>query len=280
MEDDKYLEKLRTFEGLSRTAMNLSIATHGRMVTSWQKEYASYIFGKICVTAIAILKLLPKSSFYGAVNNIEFWDISSVCTLVRSLIDTYNIFYYLIIEKIDESESEFRFVLWKLHSESERLKMLRLVNSKRGELYGIQQNIEKLKKKIIKNKFYQNLSYNKQKKLKSGKYGIFLTNSQISERAGVNPNYYKAIYKYLSSYVHTYPFSISQIAEFRAGDPKSLRLLETVIEFATPYISLSIRDFVKIFPDQSGKLSHQVVDTIKNWEYIVGNKNWGQSYKL
>lgn len=249
--------------------MKLSIATEGRIVSTWREEYGSHIFGKICVTAIAILKLFPKSAFYLAKNNMEVWDISSVCILTRSLIDTFNVFYYLIIEQVDNDELEFRFLLWNLHSECERLEMLQLLKSTNPKLDEIKQHVENLKNELKNNKFYQKLDPKNQKKYSSGKIGIFLTNSQISKKAGINPNYYKAVYKYLSNYVHTYPFSISQIAKFDAKDAESLKLFEPVVGYCTGYLCLSIRDFVKMVPDQSKNLSAEIIKTIENWEYIM-----------
>lgn len=269
MEHHKYLQNLRTLVALCQTAMNLSLATYGRVVHTWREEYGSHIFGKICVTAIAILKLLPKSAFYVAVNNMEIWDISSVCTLARSLIDTYNAFHYLIIEEVDKHKLEFRFTLWRLHSECERLEMLELIRSKSSRLDEIRKNIEGLRRELKSNKFYKSLDSKTQKKFSSGEKGIFLTNSQISKNAGINPTYYKAVYKYLSNYVHTYPFSVSQIASFKAGDPESLGLLKTVVGYCTGYLCLAVRDFIKLVPDQLSNLSPDIIKTIGDWEYIM-----------
>jgi hypothetical protein len=271
MENHKYLQSLQTLEALCQMATRLSLDTSGRTDATWREKYGSHIFGKICMTAIAILKLLPKSRFNVAVNNMEIWDISSVCTLARSLIDAYYSFNYLIIEKVDKHELGFRFTLWSLHSESERLKMLELIKSTSNKLDEIRKNIEELTRKLRSNKFYKSLDSKAQKKFSSGEIGIFLTNTQISKNAGVNPNYYKAVYKYLSNYVHTYSFSISQIALFKAGDLESLRLLQTAVGYCTGYLCLAIRDFTKLFPDQRSNLSIDIIETIKDWEYIVGS---------
>jgi len=269
MNDIKYLQDLRTLEGLCKTAMDLSISTYGQEVPTWREEYGSDIFGKICVTSIAILKLLPKSEFYFAPKGQEIWDISSVSVLSRSLIDSYNIFHYLIIEKVDKDELEFRFILWKLHSECERLKMLEFIKSTHTGLDKLKQYIESRRKELKDNRFYQRLDLEKQKDLIKGRKGIFLTNAKISENAGINPDYYRSVYKYLSQYIHTYPFSISQIAIFRAGDVKSLQLFVSIIGYCTGYLGLSIRDFLKVVPDQSKNITSEVTNTIQDWEYIM-----------
>jgi len=271
MNNGEYLRDLRKLESLCKTASKLSIATSGREVSTWREAYGSHIFGKICVTGIAILKLLPKSVFYFSPKGFEIWDISSVCVLVRSLIDTYNIFYYLIIEEVDNVELEFRFVLWNLHSETERLKMLELSKSKSEKLEKIRKDIESFKEKLKDNKFYQRLDLKERRKYYAGEKGIFLKNTDISRNAGINPDYYKSIYKYLSQYVHTYPFSISQITQFKASDTESQKLFEPIIEYCTGYLGLSIRDFLKKFPDQSVNTPPEITKIIEDWEYIMKN---------
>lgn len=216
-----YLIDLMKLEHLVQRTIQLSMATSGREVRTWREGVGSHIFAKICATGIATLKVFPRSGYYVPVNGSEIWDISSVCCLSRSLIDSYNSFFYLTVDNVDESELEFRYTLWNLHSESERLKMLDLMGltRPRGEgveleeqnqrLSRLRESIEEWKNKLTNNSFHRNLSQNVQLEHASGDKGIFLTNSEISERAGIAPAYYKATYKYLSNYVHTYAFSIS-----------------------------------------------------------------------
>jgi len=97
-----------------------------------------------------------------------------------------------------------------------------------------------------------------------GETGIALTNSQISERAGISINFYKSTYRYLSSYVHTFPFSIQQIAVFKADDEESLSLIKTLIDTTSGYLSFVIRDFVKLFPDQK-EITKEVDELTKVW---------------
>ena len=265
MDDKEYRESIIKLENLCQMAISLSNATFGRSVPSWREQIGSIIFGKICLTSIAILKLLPQSKFYTPTNSTIIWDVSSVCALSRALIDNFNVFHYLIIDQIDEKELEFRYTLWKLHSESERLRMLELIKSK-SPMDAIKKNIDDLKAEVKGNSFYQSLSEKQKVKYLSGKEGIFLKGGQISERAGINPDYYKAAFKYLSNYTHTYAFSISQIALFRAGDSGTLSVLNAVLGYCTVYLSFAINCYTKIFPDVRSSLPHEIVEMINNSE--------------
>ena len=101
---EKYVESIKDYEKLCNICIQLSINTHKRKVNSWREEYGSYIFAKIATHSIAILKLLPYSPLFELPKNFKVWDISSLAVLVRALIETYNVFYYLIMDEIDDIE--------------------------------------------------------------------------------------------------------------------------------------------------------------------------------
>ena len=76
-----------------------------------------------------------------------------------------------------------------------------------------------------------------------------MTNSTISERAGISLKYSKAVYKNLSNYVHTLPYSLSVLSIFNAENEESRNLFKVVIEYCSGYLSLAIKNFVHTFAD-------------------------------
>jgi len=261
---EKYVESIKDYEKLCNICIQLSINTHKRKVNSWREEYGSYIFAKIATHSIAILKLLPYSPLFELPKNFKVWDISSLAVLVRALIETYNVFYYLIMDEIDDIELDFRFIVWHLHSESERLRMLKSIGSINPAIKEIEKSIEVHKAKLLINSFYNSLASDERTKYRKGEVGISLTNLQISERAGISRNYYRSTYKFLSSYTHTFPFSIQQVSVFKADDEESLSLIKGQADTASGYLSYAIRDFVKLFPDQEINITG-VKSTINIW---------------
>ncbi|MEN8191861.1 MAG: methionyl-tRNA formyltransferase [Bacteroidota bacterium] len=266
-----YLKTIKEYEQLSNKCIELSSNTSNRKVKTWREEYASHIFAKLTMHSIAITKFLPNTKLYEIPSNFKIWDLSSLAVIVRALIETYNIFYYLIIDEVDESEKEFRYIIWHLHSESERLRMLKSIGSTNSAIPEIENEIRQLKEKLLENEYYIAKTDSKQKaKLRKGEIGFDKTSTQISESAGISKNYYRAIYKDLSSHIHTFPFSIKQISVFKAGDTESLGLLKSYADTSSGYLSLSIRDFVKIFPDQESNITNekQIIDL---WEHVFEN---------
>lgn len=251
---EKYLKSVKEYERLCDTCIRLSINTHKRKVETWREEYGSYIYTKIATHSIAILKLIPESSLFELPENYKVWDISSLAVIVRALIETYNVFYYLIIDEISEEELDFRYLVWHLHSESERLRMLKTIGSKNPAIQTIEKDIASYKEKLLKNTIYISKNTDDKRKYRKGEEGIALSNSQISEKAGISTNYYKSTYKFLSSYTHTFPFSIQQVSVFKADDEESLNLLNGMVDTSSGYLSFAIRDYVKIFPDQKASI--------------------------
>lgn len=261
---EKYIQSVKDLEQMVETCIKLSNNTNKRKVSTWREEYGSYIFAKIVVHSIAILKMTPNSGLFEIPNNFKVWDISSLAVLVRALVETYNVFFYLIIDEVDEKELEFRFLLWHLHSECERLRMLKSIGSTNPVIQDVEKDIEDYREKLLNNDFFKRKNSEERTSYRKGEVGIALTNSQISEKAGISVNFYKSAYKFLSSYTHTFPFSIQQIAVFKADDEESLNLINSLVETTSGYLSFAIRDFVKIFPDQKEN-TKDVDDKIKVW---------------
>ena len=91
----------------------------------------------------------------------------------------------------------------------------------------------------------------------------------LSSSAGIKPDYYKASYMHLSSYVHAYPFSLQQLAQFKAGDDDSLLLIKVVIEYSTAYLCLAVRDFLKLCPEREVVIDLETRNILEVWTGIV-----------
>ncbi len=130
--------------------------------------------------------------------------------------------------------------------------------------------VEGLTAKVKAHPVYQKQKPGIQKKLRDGGLGIFETNSKLSVRARIDPAYYKTVFMFLSSYIHAYPFSMMQLAAFRAGGEESLQLISTVLRYAAVYLSLALRDFLLLVPDQKRTLTPSVEQLIELWCGVAG----------
>lgn len=269
-----YENTIDDFQHITDLARKLSIENTGREVDSWRAEYASYLFAKICGHAISLLKLQFTFSKSTTPDIAHIWDISSIAVLTRSIIDSYYVFYYLSIDECDKSESEFRRDLWNFHGACQRFDMLKHIKFGQSKLKEFEKSILTQKDKIMNSSFYQSIS-NKdlQRDIRKGKVAILLSNSELSKRAGINQDFYKAYFNYLSAHVHGFPYTFSQLKVFQANDSESLHLVTIMIQVGIGYICHAVRDFVKLFPEQTGNLDARSKRLVDDWECEFRNFN-------
>lgn len=263
-----YLKRVKELDFLYSEAFELSVRTSGRVDASKKEEIAELIFAKIVLTTRAILKILPNSQQYCDTENKKVWDISSIAILIRGLIESYLVFYYLCIDNISRNEFEFRYKLWIYHSEKEREKMLKTIGSSGERLNNLSKNVMILKENVEKDIFFKKL--NKEGKKRAKKYGMDLTNKQIAIRSGIRENYFKAVYSNLSNYVHVRSFSIAQLSKFEVYDSESINVIKVFIEYCIAFLCLSIRDYIKIFTNKKSFIDEKCLDIIGIWESTLG----------
>ena len=276
MQDEagNYRSSLQDFYKISEIAISISNNTHGREVDSWKLEYGSYTFTKICLHSMSLRAILPSMKPDGGNKpGIEFWDISSIASLIRSIIDTYYAFYYLSVDNRSDEEDILRQLIWDYHGEMQRLDLLKKIKSSNPAVKELKNYTEILKEKIEQNDNFKNLNTNQKKNIVEGKRALLLTNSEMSERAGIDSYYYKANFNSLSAYTHAHPFAINQLSNFRAGNDEALNLINSKLETCTGYICHAVNDMVKLFPDQKTKIDHITYELIEKWIYIFKNFN-------
>jgi hypothetical protein len=268
---DKYQAAYKELKALIDTAFRIAINIQYKEVETRDLEAASRVFAKVISHARAVLVLAPKKPAGFDAPAQELWDLSSMATLCRSLIDSYYVFFYIAVDEVDEPTKEFRWILWDYHSESRRLKKLQLIGSTLPAVGEIVANVRRLKENLTNHPIYTGLEPSIQKRLRKPAEGIFATNSELSARAGIDEDYYKNTFMFLSSYVHSHPFSIEQLTEFRAGEDDSLNLLKIVIEYTSIYLSLTLRDFTKLVPEVSEDIDEETQKTIELWSGVVND---------
>jgi len=217
------------------------------------------------------LRLIPISSFYRPIDGLDAWDLPSVASLVRNIIETYHVFFY-ITEDVSDDEREAREALWRFHETAERLKALQL---------GVpcSKRIEQLEKEYIERRtrleasaFFQKLPNKQRTNLLSARDSKFSSQSEIADRAGVSRKYLASCYKYCSNFIHTSPMSVAMMNAFRAGTPEGSQRFKYVSEIATAFMALTIRDFVRLAPDQRDSIEPKIWDTIRIWEGVL--RDW------
>jgi len=266
MSETDYSEAHGDLVAVLREATLLSHAASGRETTEWRVECGSYAFAKLCAHSLSVITLSPKP---GNPMSGRLWDFSSICAITRAAVESYLALFYIAIDPISPEERSFREAVWTFQAEHKRLALLRLANSRSAQLPALQQQVVRLQKAVVDHPYYSRVDPSKQGRIRKGELPILATNSELAERAGVSLAYYRAVYRFLSSYVHTYPYCVSQLASFRAGDPEALRMIAIVLRYCLAFSSLGVRDFLRLFADLPAPPT-QAQEIIDTWVFVAG----------
>jgi hypothetical protein len=125
---------------------------------------------------------------------------------------------------------------------------------------------------LKQNPFFKELPQDEQEKwlcgkglFKNGRYigsqqdaGFTIGRHQRAERAGLSGGKYRALHRHLSTYVHTAPHALSQVAWFQPFDSIAVDSgINLPIMVCAGHVGLAIDCFLKAFPNCSGSLDSQ-----------------------
>ena len=270
MDNSRYKSICSELDLLLDWGVKLSRALANKEAPLDRDFYGDRVFSKLLCHAITLRRIIPTGLTPEQEGHTELWDISSACAITRSLIECFDALFYISIEELAEPERQFRVLLWDLHSEERRLKKLELIQSKSPEVIDIKNRVAELRKKVIEHNNYNILDNGAKKKIEKGESPAFyLSHSERNKRAKINHNYYNACIMFLSAYVHTFPFSINQLMQFKAGDNESLRLMSLPVQYSIGFLAKSINGMHVIFGSRIPSKPQEVSNLCEIWSGIL-----------
>jgi hypothetical protein len=265
----RYAEILTEFEALVRLGKEVSDRLVGSIQSTPHLSYADSIFTKLLCHAISLHKLSPQIEQQP---EQELWDLASACALARCVIEAFDVLGYIVFSEILPKEREFRLLVWRLHDQQRRAKMLRTLESKDPQAGEIYNRASTLQAEAIGHSSYKNIPKHLKNKIASGDAPSFLLSQrELNTANSVNHDYHTSATMWLSQYVHTLPMSVHQLIEFKAGTPEALRMHSMPIQFTLGFIAKAISGMTSVF--LNGKLATPVADSklILQWCSIVEN---------
>ena len=144
MSPERYRNALSEFDGLLAHGRAVSEQLTGRNIARKEFSYADAIYTKLLCHAISLRKLSPSFS-----QDSELWDVASAAAVARSLIEAFDALAYIGIHSITEGEREFRILLWELHDQQRRLRILEKVRSSNPQVGEIQKRADALLTSVV-----------------------------------------------------------------------------------------------------------------------------------
>lgn len=129
-------------------AVKVSHKTAGRTGVTARQYWASVLFTRVCSSATSILHLCPGNP---ANSTGTFWDFSSLAPLVRSLVQTCSLHFYLGTESVGEDEARARLNIMQLRDCTERLHYFRNAGANCEEIRGFETSADDLRAKLSSN---------------------------------------------------------------------------------------------------------------------------------
>lgn len=154
----QYSQQLTNFQDFISIANKIHTLLDKNKNLSPRYELAPKLFKRLIGQCESILKLLPPVDNFSLTENNDYCDLASIASLARNFTETYEMFYYLSIDNIDDKERELRNLLLHLHQESEKLEIYKTfgINTNEDEVESCKQKRNKLREEVKSN--YMQLS--------------------------------------------------------------------------------------------------------------------------
>lgn len=224
----------------------------------------------------------------GEVKKMNGYDLFTVNTTIRAIIETYVTFNHIFVEPKSLEEKEFKFLLWKLDglyqkdnyeikdSDFEGVSKIKEVNQK---------NIEKTIHDIKENRFYKSLSQQQLKKIliiekKRVNWRFLIINEKIhvlkiiqlikhvcKTRAFVNTYKYSSIHTH-SNFPAIEEFKLIRGKEIKEDAPDSMTTIATYVTCLLIYdiceIDINAKKTLSVFPKNIQNFIIGIRNSIKN----------------
>lgn len=261
-----YLEELEKFDKVLNTTMVISQNQQG-INTTGRGVRASKILTRQTVIAISLRSILPfptKNKHHVE----DLWDICSISSLSRNIMEGYISMYYFGTEKVKEEDAELRFFLFQYHRNREWYHIRRKFGETEDNLKDFKNVLEEQKKKIREHPFLLQLTQVQKNKVMKG-CEIYKTKSDLENEntvcSGLDKNY-----QLLSNLVHPLPFSIMRMDNEKGrgiGNESDINYCIIALILARKYLAATTIAFTDYFYDELGKKYKNILDDIRPFQY-------------
>lgn len=246
--EKQYLEEMDLYDKVLKTTILISLNQHG-IQTDGRGLRGVRIFTRQTLLGISFQRILPRPSILKD-RERELWDICSIASLARNIIEGYLSLYYFGIEKVSDEEAELRFLIAQLHRNVEWWAIRRLNDPDDPTLKGFEETITSQRERIEKHVYLSCLTVTQRKRALRG-VEMYMTKRDFEKRlkicTGLSRNY-----RLLSNLVHPLPISIERIDNERGrgvGNDADVNYSKICLMLARRFLAASTVSMADHFPD-------------------------------
>ncbi|PRF66960.1 hypothetical protein C6Q09_20725 [Burkholderia multivorans] len=141
-------------------------------------------------------------------------------------------------------------LVWELHGQERRLSMLGDTGAIGRDVDAVRNAANALRDATMAHALFGQLSTKAQKDISLGKAPAFtISQKECNAASGINHDFHNVATKFLSQYVHTLPFALSQLTLAHAGDPEALQVISMALRYSMPFIAKAATGIGELWPD-------------------------------
>jgi hypothetical protein len=244
-----YEEARETFGEAVNDLVALSVSNEGLPSRHGREFWAFMLVTKLTITSMTLNKIAPKSIDPDC---HELWDLTSVSTLARVLVENYLMLVWLCVETKDQDIWDFRITALTIVDNRARYRLTQEIEgSEEPEDFKAAQ--AKLGDRLSATKCFGKYDVKKQRELLRGNKMPFIQDDVFGRLQMDRPEFRK-MYRYLSSFVHTNTISFFRMADHNRGKGEfntyEAATMSGILSFAAHVIENAIEDV------------HEVLETV------------------
>ena len=205
--EKSFFEEVKLYDKVLATTILISWNQHGIDVDG-RGLRATKIFTRQAVVGLTLQRILPRPSSRKHRED-ELWDVVSLASLARNLLEGYLSLYYFGIERVTAEEAELRFFILQLHRNVEWCEIRKLANPNDPGLRDFEEVILGQKLRIKEHPYLPSLTADQSNRSLRGLV-MYKTKADFEAELPVCKGL-RRDYRLLSNLVHPLPMSIERV---------------------------------------------------------------------
>lgn len=246
---ENYRRRLSEFDAAVCDAIAVSQASAERLKKP-AIGYSMHVFTRICAHAQALMCAAPKSRWVR--REFEIWDVSTVASHARSILEGYLLFRYLA-DAPDDLDTQRAFVqVMHLYDCMKRIKILpHMLPSE--DIEGMKAQAKEIKARLQGIEYFQQLEPKLKKDLLNGKWLMITPQKELIAKLEISQSDFDFFWNYLSQYTHVLSLTFYRTEPNGRGtgveNDFDRDALCMVLEFCTGLMVAAVNRMIELFPD-------------------------------
>jgi Family of unknown function (DUF5677) len=208
------------------------------------------VFARICAHAQAMICAAPKSRWVK--REFDIWDVSTVASHARSILEGYVLFRYLTDAPKDLDTQRAYVQVMHLYDCRKRIRILPHILSD-GEIKGFKEQEKEIVDRLNGIEFFTDLDPKLRKEILAGKWLMISSQKELNAKLGINQADFDFFWNYLSQYTHVLSFTFYRIEPNGRGtglaNDFDRDALSMVMAFCSSLLIAAVDRLVELFPE-------------------------------